>query len=82
MPRQGNDIKDAAIVRYDRSRRDFHRQLRHRAYGTGLAGSFDRSKLQNDALKRGYGARAPPLLQALETLNALEITCVLINIKG
>ena len=62
MPRQGNDIKDAAIVRHDRSRRDFHRQLRHRAYAAGLTGSFDRSKLQNDALKRDYDAKAPPSL--------------------
>ena len=26
---EGNDVKDAANVRHDRSRRDFHRQSRH-----------------------------------------------------
>ena len=66
MPRQGNDIKDAAIVRHDRSRRDFHRQLRHQACAAGVVGPFNRSKLQNDALKRGYDAKAPPSLDPKE----------------
>ena len=66
MPRQGNDIKDAAIVRHDRSWRDFHQQLRHRAYAAGLAGPFNGSILQNDALKRDYDAKALPSLDPME----------------
>ena len=66
MPRQRNDIKDAAIVRHDRSRRDFHRQLLHQTCAADVAGPFNRSKLQNNALKRDYDAKAPLSLDPKE----------------
>ena len=66
MPRQGNDIKDAAVVRHDRSRRDFHRQLLHQTCAADVAGPFNWSKLQNNALKRDYDAKSPSSLDPKE----------------
>ena len=66
MPRQGNDIEAAVIVRHDRSRRDFHRQLLHQTCAPDVAGPFNRSKLQNDALRRDYDAKAPSSLDPKE----------------
>ena len=60
MRREGNDVTDAAIVRHDRSRRNFHRQLLHQTCAADVASPFNWSKLQNDALKRDYDAKAPP----------------------
>ena len=66
IPREGNNVTDAAIVRHDRSQRDFHRQLLHQTCAADVAGPFNRSKLQNDALKRDYDAKAPPSLDPKE----------------
>ena len=66
MRQQGNDIKEASIVHHDLSRRDFHQQLLHQTCAADIAGPFNRSKLQNNALKRDYDAKAPPSLDPKE----------------
>ena len=66
MPSTRERRLHAAIIRHDRSLRDFHRHLRHRACAVGVAGPFNGSKFQNDALKRDYDAKAPPLLDPKE----------------
>jgi hypothetical protein len=63
MPYQGNDAKDAAIVRQDRSRRDFHRQICHPGLVAGWIHADMRREAHNSCLecpRQNSNSPSPP----------------------